>query len=106
MPPSPARKLRRASGCSLTFATHELRKAPASSPAGGTPNVFWTHNDGGGPKKQVLYAISRQGKTRVYFPVVGVTLHDWEDLAIDSAGHLYIGDIGNNDSKTGRAGRL
>jgi hypothetical protein len=62
-------------------------------------DVYWTHNDGGGPKKQVLYAIDREGKTRAAFPVIGVTLHDWEDLAIDSAGHLYIGDIGNNDSK-------
>jgi hypothetical protein len=62
-------------------------------------DVFWTHNDGGGPKKQILYAIDRKGNTRASFPVVGVTLHDWEDIAIDNAGHLYIGDIGNNDSK-------
>jgi hypothetical protein len=63
------------------------------------PNVYWTHNDGGGPKKQVLYAIDRKGNTRASFPVIGVTLHDWEDIAIDNAGHLFIGDIGNNDSK-------
>jgi hypothetical protein len=62
-------------------------------------NVYWTHNDGGGPKKQVLYAIDREGDTRASFPVVGVALHDWEDIAIDDAGHLFIGDIGNNDSK-------
>jgi hypothetical protein len=62
-------------------------------------NVYWTHNDGGGPKKQVLYAIDRGGDTRASFPVIDVTLHDWEDIAIDDAGHLYIGDIGNNDSK-------
>src|SRR5437660_6139017 len=62
-------------------------------------DVFWTHNDGGGPKKQVLYAIDREGDTRTSFPVIAVTLHDWEDIAIDDAGHLYIGDIGNNDSK-------
>jgi hypothetical protein len=62
-------------------------------------DVFWTHNDGGGPKKQVLYAIDREGNTRASFPVTGVTLHDWEDIAIDGAGHLYIADIGNNDSK-------
>jgi len=62
-------------------------------------DVFWTHNDGGGPKKQVLYAIDREGNTRASFPVVNVTLHDWEDLAIDDAGHLYIGDIGNNNAK-------
>jgi hypothetical protein len=63
------------------------------------PNVFWTHNDGGGPKKQVLYAIDRQGNTRAAFSVVGPRFHDWEDIAIDDAGHLYLGDIGNNDSK-------
>jgi hypothetical protein len=62
-------------------------------------DVFWTHNDGGGPKKQVLYAIDREGTTRASFPVIDVTLHDWEDIAIDNAGHLFIGDIGNNDSK-------
>jgi hypothetical protein len=62
-------------------------------------DVFWTHNDGGGPKKQVLYAIDREGNTRAFFSVVDVTLHDWEDIAIDNAGHLYIGDIGNNDAK-------
>ena len=61
--------------------------------------VFWTHNDGGGPKKQVLYAIDRKGNTRASFPVIGVTLRDWEDIATDDAGHLFIGDIGNNDSK-------
>ena len=62
-------------------------------------DVFWTHNDGGGPKKQVLYAIDRKGNTRAFFSVIDVTLHDWEDIAIDDAGHLYIGDIGNNESK-------
>ena len=62
-------------------------------------DVFWTHNDGGGPKKQVLYAIDREGNTRASFSVIDVTLHDWEDIAIDDAGHLYIGDIGNNDAK-------
>jgi hypothetical protein len=62
-------------------------------------SVYWTHNDGGGPKKQVLYAIDREGNTRASFPIIGVTMHDWEDIAIDDAGHLYIGDIGNNDAK-------
>ena len=62
-------------------------------------NVFWTHNDGGGPKKQVLYAIDREGDTRAAFPVTGATFRDWEDIAIDDAGHLYLGDIGNNDAR-------
>ncbi len=63
------------------------------------PNVFWTHNDGGGPQKQVLYAIDREGSTRATLAVIGPTFHDWEDIAIDDAGHLYLGDIGNNDAK-------
>ncbi len=62
------------------------------------PGVFWTHNDGGGAKKQVLYAIDRAGKTRAAFPVVGEKFRDWEDIASDDAGHLYLGDIGNNDT--------
>jgi hypothetical protein len=62
-------------------------------------NIFWTHNDGGGPKKQVLYAIDRKGVTHAAFPVTGPTFHDWEDIAIDDAGHIYLGDIGNNDAK-------
>ena len=62
-------------------------------------NVYWTHNDGGGPKKQVLYAIDREGNTRAFFSVIGATLHDWEDIAIDDGGHIYIGDIGNNENK-------
>src|SRR6476659_2670105 len=62
-------------------------------------NVFWTHNDGGGPKKQVLYGIDRAGNTLAAFPVTGPMFQDWEDIAIDDAGHLYVGDIENNDAK-------
>jgi hypothetical protein len=61
------------------------------------PGVFWTHNDGGGFKKQILYGIKREGKFVAEFRVGGVLLHDWEDIAIDSEGHLFVGDIGNNN---------
>src|SRR5262249_47249846 len=30
---------------------------------------------------------------------VGVANIDWEDIATDDAGHLYIGEIGNNDNR-------
>ncbi len=62
-------------------------------------DVLWTHNDGGGARRQILYAINRKGDTRASFPIIGATLQDWEDIAIDDAGHLFIGDIGNNDGK-------
>ncbi len=61
-------------------------------------NVFWTHNDGGG-RKQVLYAITRTGKSLAEYRVAGALLNDWEDIAADSHGHLFLGDIGNNDAK-------
>ncbi len=61
-------------------------------------NVFWTHNDGGG-RKQVLYAMTRTGKPLAEFRVSGALLNDWEDIAADSQGHLFLGDIGNNDVK-------
>ena len=62
------------------------------------PGVFWTHNDGGG-KKQVLYAITREGKSLAEFRVSGALLSDWEDIANDNHGHLFLGDIGNNNAK-------
>src|SRR5437588_12859727 len=63
------------------------------------PGVFWTHTDGGGFKKQVLYAITREGKFLADFRVVGALVHDWEDIAIDPEHHLYVADVGNNDAE-------
>ena len=57
------------------------------------PGVFWVHNDSGNPP--ALHAIRRDGTLLRSFPVAAPNL-DWEDLAVDDAGHLYVGDIGNN----------
>jgi hypothetical protein len=62
------------------------------------PAVFWTHNDGGG-KRQVLYAMTRHGKSLAEYRVTGAALDDWEDIAADEQGHLFLGDVGNNDAK-------
>ncbi len=59
-------------------------------------NVLWTHNDGGG-KRQILYAISRAGVPLADYHVTGALLDDWEDIAVDDRGHLFLGDIGDND---------
>ena len=60
------------------------------------PGVFWVHNDSGNPP--VLFAIRRDGSLIREFSV-GVPNVDWEDIALDDSGHLYIGDIGNNDAR-------
>lgn len=63
------------------------------------PGVFWTHNDGGGGRKQVLYAISRDGRSLGEFLVADAGLVDWEDIAIDNEKRLYIADTGNNEAR-------
>ncbi|HUR59278.1 MAG TPA: hypothetical protein VM029_16300 [Opitutaceae bacterium] len=62
------------------------------------PDLFWTHNDGGG-KRQVLYAMTRTGQPLAEFRITGAVLEDWEDIAADDKGRLFLGDTGNNDEK-------
>jgi hypothetical protein len=61
------------------------------------PEVLWTHVDGGG-RKQVLYAMTRSGQPLAEYRVAGVLLDDWEDIAADGQGHLFLADIGNNEA--------
>ncbi|WP_422929989.1 hypothetical protein [Singulisphaera sp. PoT] len=60
------------------------------------PGIFWVHNDSGNAPS--LYAVKRDG-TLVREYAVAIPNIDWEDIAIDDAGHLYIGEIGNNGTK-------
>ncbi len=55
--------------------------------------VFWTHNDSGNPAS--LFAVTRDGALIREYPVAA-TNTDWEDIAIDDDGHLYLADTGNN----------
>jgi hypothetical protein len=56
------------------------------------PGILWTHNDGG---FQFLFAVTETGNMIGAFQVPG-NLIDWEDIAIDSSGNLYLADIGTN----------
>ena len=60
------------------------------------PGVFWTHNDSGNPP--LLFAVKSDGTLLKTYKLEVPNL-DWEDVATDDAGHLYLGDIGNNDSR-------
>jgi hypothetical protein len=60
------------------------------------PGVFWAHGDSG--NDPVLFAIDEGGRTLAQVEVQGASFRDWEDIALDSRGNLYVGDIGNNDS--------
>jgi hypothetical protein len=58
------------------------------------PEAFWTHNDSGG--KNEIYEVTHTGQLLNKVSIPDSRNIDWEDLAQDTLGHLYIGDIGNN----------
>lgn len=60
-------------------------------------NVFWTHNDHGDRAR--IFATTAEGKLIREVKISGAQNVDWEDIAIDDAGQLYIGDIGDNRKK-------
>lgn len=64
------------------------------------PSVYWVHCDSGNAK--AIYAVTREGKLLNEFEV-NAKNEDWEDIAADDAGNLYIGDIGNNGAKRKKA---
>ncbi len=56
----------------------------------------WVIEDNG--NKDIIYAINLEGKLVKEFKVKNAKNTDWEDLAEDDQGNLYIGDFGNNDN--------
>ena len=60
-------------------------------------NSIWTHNDSGG--KSELYEIDSLGHLLSIMKIPNIKNTDWEDLAQDYSGNLYIGDFGNNSNR-------
>src|SRR3712207_6165966 len=58
--------------------------------------AFWTHADSGNPPK--IYRVNTAGKLLQTYDIPNTTNLDWEDLAKDNQGYLYIGDFGNNSN--------
>ncbi len=56
--------------------------------------LFWTHNDSGDRPR--LFAVTREGHDLGTVEIRGADNVDWEDIAIDDAGFLYLCDIGDN----------
>ena len=76
-----------------TFDPRRLPEASGIVKSQRHPGIFWVHNDSGNPP--VLFAIHKDGsivrEIRLAVPNI-----DWEDIANDDQGHLYLADIGNN----------
>ena len=59
-------------------------------------DLIWMLNDGGNKVK--IYALNKKGKIKTELKIKAKN-NDWEDLASDEKGNLYIGDFGNNLNK-------
>ncbi|MGC4042044.1 MAG: hypothetical protein QM710_14970 [Flavobacterium sp.] len=58
-------------------------------------NLIWAIADGGNPN--VLYGFDAKGTISKQIGM-DVKNNDWEDLTMDKAGNIYVGDFGNNDN--------
>jgi hypothetical protein len=85
-PPSPLEPLGR-------FDFRALPEASGIVKSRRHPGIFWVHNDSG--NAPTLFAIRGDGTIVREFRLSVPNL-DWEDIAIDDEGNLYLGDIGNN----------
>lgn len=61
------------------------------------PGVFWVHNDSGDSAR--FFALDAAGNLLAEYALDGARNVDWEDIAIDDSGRLYLGDTGNNRNK-------
>ncbi len=60
------------------------------------PDRMWTHNDSG--YENELYMVDSKGTLLRTLLVTNVKNIDWEDLARDLRGNIYINDAGNNNN--------
>ena len=60
--------------------------------------LYWTHNDG---DVGVLYAVAADGSDLGKVKI-DAKFRDWEDIAADAEGNLYLADVGNNERQRKR----
>jgi hypothetical protein len=77
-----------------TIAEKKITEASGVAASRRFDGIFWTHNDG---DDGTLFAIHRDGSL-VAKARIDAKVHDWEDIAADADGNLYIADTGNNQS--------
>jgi len=78
-----------------------IREASGLAASRKKTGILWTHNDDG---PACVYAITKEGKYLGSYNMIGARNRDWEDIAVGpgpeaNIDYLYIGDIGDNNSK-------
>lgn len=61
-----------------------------------SPNAIWTHGDSGNENK--IFKVDSNGKLLRTITIANAPNIDWEDMAIDENGDLWICDGGNNNN--------
>lgn len=90
---SPQEAVANTPGLTLTGALRVLRESSGIALAD-KPGEFYTHGDHG--NAPVLYRINWAGDVLSRVDVPGAAAEDWEALAHDDQGRLFIADVGNN----------
>ncbi|MFP9114007.1 hypothetical protein ACLI1A_08685 [Flavobacterium sp. RHBU_3] len=75
------------------IATLHLKEVSGLEYVNGT---LWAQEDSG--NNASLYIIDQKTGKHTEVPVTNAKNNDWEDLAADEAGNLYVGDFGNNEN--------
>jgi hypothetical protein len=78
-----------------TLADDDLDEASGIVASRKYPGIFWTHNDG---DDGVLFAVKRDGSAAASFKLEP-KVQDWEDIAADEKGRLFVADTGNNSAE-------
>lgn len=61
------------------------------------PVKIWSLNDAGNSNK--IFCIDTNGVVNRIITITNAQNNDWEDMALDAAGNLYINDAGNNNNE-------
>jgi hypothetical protein len=80
-----------------SVALPDLPEASGLAASRRTPGIFWSHSDSG--VAPVLTALDDHGALKGRVRVSGVTLADWEDVAVGTCGTsscVFVADIGDN----------
>lgn len=78
----------------IRIGTLEAKVNESSGLATAQNGNYWTHNDSGG--QPILYQFETSGLIKDSLLLKNTKNRDWEELASDDKGNLYIGDFGNN----------
>lgn len=82
-------------------ANERLEEASGLAASRRYPGFLWTHNDSGHPPE--LFLIDSAARTVATIRLAGIRNRDWEDIALgpgpDSTTWIYVGDIGDNNSR-------